>query len=204
MTKQLAQDNIGVEIPTSFRPEAQLLLNCARTHIDPATAKQIQNLLQKDLDWHYLLRHAYRHGVIPLLYWSLQKTYPEAVPQNILRQLQFYFQIKADRNLFLTKELLLILDLFATHNISAIPFKGAVFAASVYGNLALREFCDLDILVYKQDFLKAKELLIRQGYQHKYFGEHEAAYAQAQLIRIDGKVGIDLHYGITPSDFFFT
>lgn len=35
----------------SLRPEIDLLLCCTRTYIDTATATQIQNLLQKDLDW---------------------------------------------------------------------------------------------------------------------------------------------------------
>jgi hypothetical protein len=203
----LSEERISSKTPSpngSLRLEIELLLCCARTYIDTATACQIQNLLQKDLDWAYLLQKAFQHGVFLLVYESLQKTHPELIPQNLAHQLRTYSQIKTARNLFLAKELFQIIDLFATHNINTIPFKGPVFGTLAYGNQALREFCDLDILVRKDDFLRAKELLICQGYRHKHFGEHEAAYAQAQLVRNDGKVGIDLHYGITPTDFFFS
>lgn len=187
----------------SLRPEIDLLLCCTRTDIDTSTASRIHKLLQTDLDWAYLLQNAYQHGVFLLLYESLQKTYPELIPQNISAQLHTYSQIKTARNLFLTKELCQILNLLAIDNIRAIPFKGPTLATIAYGNLVVREFSDLDILVSKDDYLRAKELLIRQGYRHKYLPEHEVACCQAQLIRDDGKVGIDLHYDMVIKDSFF-
>ena len=190
--------------PNLYRPETQLLLCCSRTCIDAATAEKIQKLSEQELDWNYLIRIAARNEIIPLLYQSLKLTCPKAVPENILNQLQKCYQNNASKNMFLTQELLKLLDLFVAHNISALPFKGPVLGQFAYGNLVLRNISDLDILVKKQDFLRAKELLIRHGYQHKYFGGHEAAYVQAQLIRDDGLVGVDLHYGITPSDFLFS
>lgn len=186
------------------RPEIQLLLYCARSCINPVTAGKIQKLSEQELDWHYLLRIAARNQIIPLLYQNLKLICPKAVPENILHQLQQCFQNNASKNMFLTIELLKLLDLFAAHNISVIPFKGPVLGQFAYGSLILRNISDLDILVKKQDFLRAKDLLIRHGYQHKYCSEHEAAYVQAQLIRDDGLVGVDLHYGITPRDFSFT
>lgn len=187
----------------SLRPEIELILCCARTRIDPATTQQIHNLLHKDLDWNYLLKKASQQGVSLLVYQTLQKTHPELIPKNITHQLQAYSQINIARNLLLTKELFQVLELLSAHNIRAIPFKGPILSTLAYGNLALREFCDLDILVSKEDFHQAKELLICRGYQHKYFAEHEAAYAQAQMMRPDGKGAIDLHYEIAPRDFVF-
>ena len=68
----------------------------------------------------------------------------------------------------------------------------------VFGNLNLRQCGDIDLLVHPEDFLKAKDLLIRNGYCHTKFGHHETANFQAQLVSEDGRTGIDLHYGITP------
>ncbi|MDB9371944.1 nucleotidyltransferase family protein [Nodularia sphaerocarpa] len=186
------------------RPEIQLLLCCSRSRINAVTAEKIQKLSEQELDWDYLLRIAAGNEIIPLLCQNLKLICPKAVPENIMKQLQQCFQNNASKNMFLTTELLKLLDLFAAHNISVIPFKGPVLGQFAYGSLILRNISDLDILVKKQDFLRAKELLIRHGYQHKYFGEDEAAYVQAQLIRDDGLVGVDLHYGITPKDFVFS
>lgn len=196
---------LSAEVPVAaIRPEIELLLCCARTRIDPETAERIRTLLLKNIDWRYLVQTSLCHGVMPLLYQNLNDTCSESVPQPILVELRNHFQKNAAYNLFLTQELLKLLNLFEEHDIPTIPFKGPVLTAIAYGNLSLRQFGDLDILVHKQDFLRAKDLLIRQGYHHLYFGEHETANAQAQLLRDDGLVNVDLHYGMTPRDFFFS
>ncbi|GAG91885.1 unnamed protein product, partial [marine sediment metagenome] len=84
---------------------------------------------------------------MPLLYQSLKKTCPEAVPDDTLEQLRAYFLTNAKRNLFLTGKLLRLLELLKDNGILAVPFKGPVLAESVYGDLSLRQFADLDILV---------------------------------------------------------
>jgi hypothetical protein len=178
------------------RPEVELLLCCARTHIDSETAERIETLLQQDIDWAYLIQTAGSHGVIPLLYQSLSTTSPEAVPKAILSQLRNYFHTNAQRNLFMTGELLKLLNLFEQHEIRVIPFKGPVLAASVYGNLALRQFCDLDILVHQRDIVRAKNLLICEGYQL----HHELIW-QSCFVNKDSRVNVELHQRITPLHF---
>ena len=83
--------------------------------------------------------------------------------KTTLDQLRDDFNDNSRRNLFLTRELLNLLTLFETHQIPAIPFKGPVLAASVYGNLALRQFSDLDLIIHKQHVAKARELLVSAG-----------------------------------------
>ena len=148
-----------------IRPEAELLLCCARTRMDPETADRIKALLQQGIDWEYLIQTALPHGMLPLLYWSLNSTCPERVPKDFLERLRSHFYANARHNLVLTAELLKLLGLLKTQQIPAIPFKGPVLAASVYGNLSLREFADLDILVRSKDALRAKDLLLSLGYQ---------------------------------------
>lgn len=147
------------------RPENELLLCCSQTHLNTKNSEKTKNLLQKDIDWEYLIEIANLEGVMPLLYWNLNNIYPEAVSQVILTRLQESFYANTSHNLALTSTLLNLLELFAANDISAIPLKGSVLAASVYGNLALRQWSDLDILVHKQDILKAKELLLTKGYE---------------------------------------
>ncbi len=182
----------------AIRPEVELLLCCARTRSDPETAERIRTLLQQDIDWAELLQTAARHGVMPLLYWSLNNTCPEAVPQDRLSRLRRNFNANAFRNGFLLSELRGLLKLFKERDISAIPFKGPVLAASVYGNLGLRQSCDLDILVSERDFERAKELLICQGYQPgKLYGWEQS------FVGANNRVHVDLHQGIVQQHFSF-
>jgi Uncharacterised nucleotidyltransferase len=54
---------------------------------------------------------------------------------------------------------------FAQKQIRAIPYKGPVLAQSAYGDLALRSFSDLDLLISPGDFSGAKQALVDLGYQ---------------------------------------
>ncbi|MCL1470695.1 nucleotidyltransferase family protein [Argonema antarcticum] len=178
------------------RPEIELLLCCARTRIDTAMAERIKTLLQGNIDWTYLIEIASQHATKPLLYHSLSTICPEAVPQPIFDRLRNDYRANALRNMSLTKELLKLLNLFETHQIPAITYKGAALTAAMYGNLSLRQFGDLDILVQEQDFSRAKELLISQGYHPDSKFEWEES-----LINNKTKVNVDLHKRIAPKYF---
>jgi hypothetical protein len=125
---------------------------------------RLKTLLQKDLDWNYLIRKGNWHGLLPLLYWNLRGQNFQAVPAELWSKLEAHFHWNTKRCLFLTGELFKILDLFSKHDIKACPFKGPVLTASLYGNIGLRSFGDLDILVPRQDIHKAVDLLTSMGY----------------------------------------
>jgi Uncharacterised nucleotidyltransferase len=150
---------------TGMRPEAKLLLNCSRTQMDAVNAEQIVTLLQREIDWSYLLQMATRHKLSPLLYRSIEAVAPAALPENVRGELKNHIQVGVQGNLFLTKVLLDLLDIFTQHSIFVIPYKGPVLAASVYRDLALRPCNDLDILVHEQDILMAMDVLASCGYE---------------------------------------
>lgn len=178
-------------------PEVELLLCCARSRPETADAGRIRALVQAGLDWEHLLALADRHGTLPLLYWNLNALCPEALPEATLARLRAFFQANARRNLFLTGELVALLRLLEAAGITAVPFKGPVLAASVYGNLALRQFSDLDILVQERDVPRATELLVSQGYR-SWAGEARPAHQRERKFTHDGKgVAVDLHWGFT-------
>src|SRR5215218_2458387 len=150
------------------RPEIKLLLCCARSRRDPKNTARIGALLQETIDWEYLLRTAHDQRIMPLLAWQLKAISSETIPSDVLKQLSSHFRENSLHNLSLTRELLRLLRVFETHGIAAVPYKGPVLATFAYGNLALREFGDLDILVRRQDILRAGELLASSGYRLGY------------------------------------
>jgi hypothetical protein len=179
-----------------MRPEVDLLLCCADTSIDAGSAERIRTLLRTDLDWGYLLQTAGRHGVMPLLFRSLHTVFPEDVPQTLLEELRHRSRANAARNLFLTDELLKLLTLLEAHRIPALPYKGPVLTASIYGNLALRDFADLDILVHERDYEWAQHLLSTSGYRLMKAFENESTYVDSS-----GRVAVDLHQRMTSREF---
>ncbi|MBD2482581.1 nucleotidyltransferase family protein [Planktothrix sp. FACHB-1365] len=178
------------------RPEIELLICCARTSIDSTMTERIKTILQGKIDWKYLIEIASQHATKPVLYHHLSSICPEAVPQPIFDRLRNDYRANALRNMSLTKELLKLLNLFEKHQIPAITYKGAALTAALYGNLSLRQFGDLDILVQPQDFSRAKELLISQGYHPDSTFEWEES-----LINHKTRVNVDLHKRIAPKYF---
>lgn len=202
------------------RPEIELLLCCARTHLNDSTTERIKALVQENIDWKYLIQIAYIHNVIPLLYFNLSKICPQVVPATFLQQLQQDQYRRTQRNLILTNKLFKLLELFEVNNIPVIPFKGPILAISAYGDISRRNFYDLDILVRKQDFLKTKELLTGLGYRaFSNSNEKEAAYLSSlkeqqqkaylkshwELHMVDerDRVTVDVHHGMLPKQFSF-
>jgi hypothetical protein len=150
---------------SAARPEDQLLICVARRSLDVAMAEQMRQLVGRDLDWEYLLATAHRHCVTPLLFYHLNSFGPEAVSPQAMSRLRDDDLEKTSSSLFLTGELLKLIDLLEAHGIQAIPFKGPTLAQSAYGDIGLRQFADLDILVRKRDFPTVKELLISHGFR---------------------------------------
>jgi hypothetical protein len=126
---------------------------------------RIVALLQKHMDWVYLKEIALQHGVMPILYQCLKSYAPNDISRSILSQFRDHSLSSASRSLVMTEELLSLLELFKAEEILAIPYKGPVLAASLYKDLAVRPFNDLDILVKRKDLSKALDLMTSLGYQ---------------------------------------
>jgi hypothetical protein len=106
--------------------ESELLLNCARTHVDQAQAGHITFLVGQDLNWGRLLKLAQRNGLMPLLFFHLNRICPAAVPEIHLDFLRDYFQKNSAFNLLLTGELLRLLKSFEAGGIRAVAYKGPI------------------------------------------------------------------------------
>lgn len=188
-------------------PESHLLFCCARTKIDPGIAERIRSLSRMHVDWTRVLQMSVSQGVMPLVYRTLSTTCPEAVPEPTLCQLRDQYHANALRNLLLTRELLRLLDHFEAHDISAVPFRGPVLAQSVYGDVSLRQFADLDILIPGSELSRARELLISQGYTPRFppTRKEEAAHLQPEyhygFIRNDDRVLVELHWRLATGWF---
>jgi Uncharacterised nucleotidyltransferase len=201
--------SVAEMLARTMRPETELLLCCARTCMDSKTVERVKVLLRAEPDWKYLVQTTFLHGMTPLVYWNLSRTCPDAVPEAVLDKLRRRSRLVTFANLDMTGELLRLLRMLEEHDIPAIPYKGPVLAASVYGNLALRQFRDLDILVRGQDATRAKNLLLIHGYQHQ--AQADSAWETAfhrlrkvyELVRPDKQILVELHWSITSWTFFF-
>jgi Uncharacterised nucleotidyltransferase len=190
--------------------EISLLLLCSRTHLDPTQIDRLQQLVQQPLDWSTLLTIAQEHGLMPLLYSHLSRYGSAAVPTDILEQLQASHHQNFQKNLRLTTELLKIVQCLETNNIPVLCFKGPTLAQLAYGNLALREFTDLDLLIPESAVLQTTHLLISQGYTPQYSLTDQEIITYARLRNEQAfwheekQVEVDLHWSVLPKYYSFS
>lgn len=146
-----------------IKPEIELMLHCARTRVQPWRANRMRSLVRDGVDWNLQMETAARHRVLPLLCWNLSRWCAAELPAEIAPVLRAQSTATLGRNLGLTAQLFKILNVLLSKGIHAVPFKGPSLAMSVYGNLAFREFGDLDILVRRRDVPAAREALLSIG-----------------------------------------
>jgi hypothetical protein len=147
------------------RPEQELLLCAISPDRTPEIDERVRLLAAKPLDWDYLFVFARRHGVLQLLYFQLQQSAADLIPPDQLLRLQKYFQENSARNVLLTAELVRLIRLLKSAGIEAVPYKGPVLAQFAYGNIALRRFVDLDVLVRREHINPAIDRLLADGYE---------------------------------------
>jgi len=176
---------------------AELLLDYARTSAG-------------DVDWEYLFQLARRHSIVPLVYVQLQQHASDLVPLEFLNKLKKHYFENSARNTLLTAELCRLIKLFSQEGIETIPYKGPVLALFAYGDVALRRFVDLDVIVKKPDVLKAREILLSQGYtpsKSLSLDQQEMLLRtqhNMQFSRDNHRLIIELHWEVAPHLFAST
>jgi hypothetical protein len=153
-------------------------------------------------DWEAVQGQAARHGLMPLLYWRLKACGLDAVPPAVSAELQRAFLANAAHNMMMTADLKAVMGWLEAEGIPAIAYKGPTLAVWAYGDVALREFCDLDILVRPGDRDRAVSAMTRNGC-------HENGAAGAAALSGNCEIGlatptgcdVDLHWEISAPYF---
>jgi len=144
--------------------EFEFLCALAGAELAPERIERIANWNRSALDWSEVLRLAEHHGVLPLAARNLIE-HARGLPAEVERTLRSAYEANLRRSLWFTVELARIMQHFGRRQLRAVPYKGAVLAQSLYRNLGLRIFSDLDFLISSVDFERAKQALAEIGYR---------------------------------------
>jgi hypothetical protein len=188
-------------------PELDILVCLAGTTLDSAHRARAGELLRGPLDWDRFLALVWRHGLIPLVCNHLLNSFTEFIPAVYLQKIREDFQHNTARNLWLATELCRVLEDFEEQGIDAIPYKGPALALQIYGDLKLRSFVDLDLLVRHGDATRAGALLIARGYRpHLNLSPaQESLLSRSECDRVYLREGrnivLELHWAVAPPFF---
>lgn len=201
-------------INSEFSPELILLLSCLPLSKHSKYVKDSNLLEEYSIDWNYFLKLTRFHKLFPPVYQYLKQSNDKNIPDHVLANLRKNtFEITL-KNVLYVKELRWLINLFEINGISVIPFKGPTLAQLAYGSIYSRQFCDLDLLVRRNDFEQSMNLLINHHYRSSYirqewnksifhrlikyfhyrFITHEISFGKK---RDENNVFIDLHRNIS-------
>jgi hypothetical protein len=189
------------------RPEDELLIRMVRAPAGEENAEAVAAILRRQINWSLLLGLARSHGVLPLFHRYLRVQDRLPVPGRLRRQIREHYLSNSQRNLAKAGVLIRILHRLEQEGISAIPYKGPALAVMAYGDLGLREFEDLDLLVRPQDLRRAREILLGDGFRPAYGlttrQEHRLLRRKGQLsMLLDGHL-VELHQELFHPSFGF-
>lgn len=144
--------------------EFEFVCALAGVELAPERIERIANWNRSALDWSEVLRLAEHHGVLPLAARNLIE-HARGLPAEVERTLRSAYEANLRSSLWFTVELARIMQHFGRRQLRVAPYKGAVLAQSLYRNLGLRSFSDLDFLISSADFERAKQALAEIGYR---------------------------------------
>src|SRR5450432_3884807 len=126
-----------------------------------ATAQRIDQLAGNVRDCESLLELAREHRVLPIVFLRLADL-GAAVPPAVKDHLRAEFDSNVVQNLANVAELIGLLKAFDREGIPAMPFKGVVLGASIYGDLTTRPAGDLDVLIHHRHLARATAVLLER------------------------------------------
>jgi hypothetical protein len=159
---------------------------------------------RQPIRWKILFELADRHGVQPLLYQALVDA-EDAVPRDAMPTIEKRYQVNLHKALFLSRELIRIIDCMSAVGIEVMPYKGLALAEQIYRDIALRQAGDIDMLIHPQDLPRIRDAAGALGYTpHLSFSAaEERAYLKSGYeYAFDGAAGpnlLEVQWATQPS-----
>ncbi len=171
------------------------MITCCQTDLSREDIDFIHTSLNDEhITLNTLIRLASQHGILPLVYKTLlalnadtlvvktkegcknlspydHDSYLSAEHTTLntfLSKLKSRYHDIAQRNMLMSAELIRIMRLFKENNIEALAFKGPTLSQMAYGDITLRQYSDLDILIDETQVAFAGEILQKNSYKLLY------------------------------------
>ena len=125
---------------------------------------EMDQLTASDFEWHQMFKQAGYHVVRPLVYQYFYRKAFDGVPQQAHEELSTFIRHNLVSTTLLASNLPKVLSILRARGVLALPYKGPVLASILYGDAALREFSDLDILIHPVDTEPAYQALTDAGF----------------------------------------
>lgn len=158
--------------------------------------------------WNSLLFQAERHGLAPLLDYSVRSACPGfRIFPDAARRLKRAVHIGAGRNMRLFEELSRMLGALRSEGIPVIALKGVHLASTVYERIEHRQMQDVDLLVPVPDLQRTADVFEGLGYASMEAFRVEQVRTRSQHLPTftrSGAVPVEIHWDLERPTSPFT
>ena len=150
---------------TQLTAEEKLLISLCRLEFGDEQKSEIRDLIQEVKDWDHFVRLVNDHGIIALAAYNIREAgLADIVPKEAMKVLDNGRMQSMIRNTWLVKRWKEVNKILSEAGIKHVLLKGMALEHTVYGAKGLRQMTDNDILVKKENTLKAWYLLQKHGF----------------------------------------
>lgn len=151
---------------SNLNPEEKLLLSLCGLDFDERHKEKIRELIGSITDWDRYVKLVNEHGIIALEAYNLRELgLAGIVPGKIMEILDNARMKTMIRNTWLTGKWKEVNAILSEAGIRHLLLKGMALEHTVYNSAGIRQMNDVDILVKKNDILKAWLLLQSYGFK---------------------------------------
>lgn len=189
-----------------YTPEMALLILICRAYFNQGMTGDINDFLaQNKIDTGLFEQMIKSHQLRPFVY-KVMAISGGSIADLFLPQLRNKCFKIATCNLRNVEELVRLHQMLKSNGIANVAYKGVILSKVLFDDYISRETSDIDYLLAKEDFAKAHELLINEGYKPRYYNpdfeqqflntSHELLYRKNIQA---GSIKIELHWAITSN-----
>jgi len=151
--------------------------------------------------------------IAPLIFCRLRDLAGDSVPSGLFE----YLRALSARNYHLARNLVDLTSLLEARHIPVLAYKGPAAAMAIYGDLALRQYEDLDLVIHQEHLSRTLDLTAQRGFRIVPYSsrcgfhfvphdirpdnpKHIAKYHVVTLRAPDNTFFVDLHWQLANDD----
>ena len=150
--------------PARLSPELRALVACARAVLDRERLEDLWVALGQCHSADKLCEAAIGHQMLGHLCRFILDEKPSGLSVSLTEQITRLQRSATLHNLEQTAHMFKILQALTSEEVEATVIKGPIWAQRLYGDVALRNWSDLDLLVRPDNVADARSLLLANGF----------------------------------------
>lgn len=179
-------------------PTSQLILSSAKLEPSVSELERLNDLIPQIENWDGLVAEFIARQTAPLFFKKLPLlTNRNLIPAEATAKLQQAYYRSLSRGMVLYSTFEKVAEAFCIAGIQVVVLKGIYLSEWLYGDIALRQFSDMDLLVKKEDALQCLSILKNLGFKPSDAAVTEFISSQSEIVHyapmVLNNISVEVH-----------